>query len=169
MKIILMMVMTADGFIAKTENHNSMEWSSKSDKQAFVKETREAGVVIMGSSTFATIGKPLKDRLTVVMTRATDQNSIPDSLKFTSTSPQELCDYLAQKGYEKAILCGGATINGLFLKAKLIDEIWLTIEPKLFGKGLTIFANTTVDLDLELLSYEKLSEQTLQLKYAVMY
>lgn len=40
---------------------------------------------------------------------------------------------LYKKGYKNILVEGGPTILGSFLKANLIDEIFLTIAPKIFG------------------------------------
>jgi dihydrofolate reductase len=63
---------------------------------------------------------------------------------------------------------GGAHIATSFLKEKLIDEVWLTIEPKIFGAGSNFVINESLDIDLKLLSFEKINEQgTLITKYSV--
>ncbi len=61
MEVILLMAMTLDGKIARTRSE-LVNWTGKKDKQYFVKVTRNAGVVIMGSKTFDTIGYPLPGR-----------------------------------------------------------------------------------------------------------
>ena len=63
---------------------------------------------------------------------------------------------------------GGAHISTSFLKAKLIDELWLTIEPKIFGTGGSLVINENLDIELRLLSVEKVNERgTLITKYKV--
>jgi dihydrofolate reductase len=62
MKVTLIMAMTADGKIAR-HNRHFPNWTGRADKRMFKQLTTQAGVVIMGSGTFATIGK---DRKSVV-------------------------------------------------------------------------------------------------------
>ena len=58
-KTILLMAQTLDGKIAKYADHFP-DWTGKADKQLFVRETRQAGAIIMGSSMIITTGvKPL--------------------------------------------------------------------------------------------------------------
>jgi dihydrofolate reductase len=71
-------------------------------------------------------------------------------------------------GYKAALLGGGANLNSLFLKHRLISEIILTIEPKIFGTGLSLFSQE-LEADLKLLDFKKLNENTLMLKYQVIY
>lgn len=168
MKVTLLMCMTADGKIAKHAAHLA-NWTSHEDKKFFVKKTKEARVIVMGFNTFQTFPKALPDRLNVVMHLPTDTPPAPpaDNVEFTSAPPSQLLAGLAERGYTEVILGGGATINGLFLKQGLIDEIYLTVEPKLFGTGMDVFANADVDVNLELLEVNKLNDQTLQLHYLV--
>ena len=167
MKTILMMAITLDGKIAKHTTHPAT-WTSKADKKIFVEATKKAGVIIMGKTTYDTIGKPLPNRLNIVMDFKVDKSkNIPDSLEYTNLQPKELLKDLAQRGFKQVILGGGATINGLFLSQGLIDEIWLTIEPKVFGQGLSLFKGAEVDLALELIEVKHLDKHVIQVKYKV--
>lgn len=167
MKTILLMAVTVDGKIAKHANHPA-DWTSRADKQTFVEETKKAGVIIMGETTFNTIGKPLPGRLNIVMCLTPDKTrDLLGVLEFTNKPPAVLLKELAERGYQSVILGGGATINGLFLKENLIDEVWLTIEPRLFGDGLPLFNNADVNLELELLEVIKLDLNVIQIRYKI--
>jgi dihydrofolate reductase len=166
MKIILMMAMTADGKIAKTSDHFP-DWTSKEDKKMFMKVTKEHGVVIMGEKTFRTFPKPLPDRLNVVFTL---EKNLPEeeNVKWVSGEPEKVLEELEKIGYKSAILGGGTNLNTQFLKKNLISEIYLTVEPKIFGDGLGIFGGD-FDANLNLKSFEKISESAVLLKYEVLY
>jgi len=161
------MAITLDGLVAKHTTH-AATWTSKADKKVFIEETKKAGAIIMGQTTYDTIGKPLPGRLNVVMniTPDTSQN-IPGTLEFTNTQPPELLKQLEERGYTSVIIGGGPTINGLFLKQGLIDEILLTIEPKIFGEGLNLFRGADVNLDLQLLEVNRLSDDVIQVRYSI--
>ncbi|MBF0467302.1 MAG: dihydrofolate reductase [Desulfamplus sp.] len=184
MKVILVMAMTLDGKIAR-HSMEPVNWTGKADKRKFVKITKEAGAVIMGSTTFDTIGKILPDRKNIVMTRnpirlaidsnhsGTVQNLNRNSrttgngiLEFTDKSPEEILKSLEKEGFESAALIGGSIINGLFAKENLIDEVYITLVPKLFGQGLSLFA-ADFDINLELSEMEKIDENSILLKYNV--
>lgn len=167
MKTILMMAITIDGKIAKSVNQLA-NWTSQADKKIFVEETKKAGVIIMGLTTYQTIGRPLPDRLNVVLTFEPEkEKEIPGVLEFTNRPPRVLLAELEKRGFSSVILGGGATINGLFLKENLIDEVWLTIEPRIFGEGLSLFQNADVNLSLSLLEIRKLDENVLQVRYRI--
>ena len=160
------MVMSADGVIAKNAQHNPLNWNSKEDKQLYRETSRKAGVIIMGQNTFDTIGSPLPGRLNIVLTRE-PRTDIPNTLEHKQGEPQDILNDLEKRGYEMVLICGGTFVNSLFLKNNLIDEIQLTIEPKIFGEGLRLFDKTDVDLDLELLETKKLNDNTLNILYKV--
>ena len=167
MKIILLMAITLDGKIAKFTTHPAT-WTSKADKKIFVEETKKAGVIVMGQTTYDTIGRPLPGRLNIVLNPEPDiSKNIPGSLEFTNIQPPELVQELEKRGFTTIIIGGGSTINGLFLKAGLLNEIWLTIEPKLFGEGLSLFKGADVDLNLELIDVLKLDANVLHVRYRV--
>lgn len=46
---------------------------------------------------------------------------------------QKLAAYLGKEGYKKVLMEGGPTLFGSFLEENLIDELYLTIAPKIFG------------------------------------
>lgn len=165
MKVIIKMAITVDGKIAQKPDQPAT-WTSREDKKNFIAETKEAGVIIMGLKTYETLGKPLKDRLNIVLAfNASEHKNIPNQLEFTSDAPEKILENLKNRGFKKVIIGGGMMVNSLFLEKKLVDEIHLTVEPLIFGKGLSLCDNLTETNDLELISIEKLNNNTLLLKY----
>lgn len=167
MKVTLLMALTADGKIGKHAAHFP-DWSGKEDKKRFRQMTLEAGVVIMGSATFDTIGRPLPGRKNVVLTRNTDRLAHRDNLVFTNLHPAGILEELASEGFDHVILIGGARINSLFAQESLIDEMILTYCPKIFGTGLDVFSEEVL-MDLKLLSVEQLDENVLRMHYKVLH
>ncbi len=124
----MLMAQSLDGKIAKDSNHFP-DWTGREDKKLFVRITKRAGVVIMGSKTFDTIGTPLPNRRNIVMTRNKSRKSHWENLVFTDKSPGEILGRLYRDGFNEVILAGGAIINGLLWKDRLIDEIIVSITP----------------------------------------
>lgn len=164
--VTLIMAMTADGKIAKNSTQLA-NWTSHEDKKLFVEISKQHGVIMMGENTFNTFPKPLPGRLNVVFTKQENPEEI-NEVKWVSGEPEKVLEELEIFGYKSALLGGGATLNSLFLKNKLINEIILTVEPKIFGSGLSLF-NEDINADLELITMEKLNENTIMLKYKVIY
>lgn len=134
-KTFIIAAVSADGFIAKDNQHASILWTSRADKKRFVELTKRAGVIVMGSSTYKTIGRPLPNRKNIVYSK----NSQFEGVEVTDKPPLELLQDLEAQGHKEVAICGGAHIYTMFMKAGVVDEVYLTIEPILFGKGLPIF------------------------------
>ncbi len=165
MEVILLMAMTLDGKIAR-DSQELVDWTGKADKQYFVRVTREAGVVIMGSKTFDTIGKPLPGRKNIVMTRNPNRKSQEENLMFTDQLPNEIINNLKKEGFERVTLIGGAIVNSLFAGKNLITQIHVTLVPAIFGRGLSLFQDA-LDLKLELMENREIDKGHLLLVYRV--
>jgi len=166
MKLILLMALTLDGKIAKDAAHFP-DWTATEDKRLFARLSRQAGVVIMGSKTFDTLGKPLPKRHHIVLTRSQERKSVWDNLEFTAAAPAVILQNLERSGFSEAILAGGSAINTLFARQGLIDEVIVTISPLIFGRGLSLF-DDDVDLRLELVEMEQVGNQLVMLRYRVL-
>lgn len=167
MKVTLIMAITVDGKIARHQSHFP-DWTGKEDKRMFKRLTSESGVIIMGSRTYATIGRALPDRLNVVMTRKPERYEGRDNLIFTSDAPATVLEKLSDRGFTQASLTGGATISSLFAKDRLIDEMVITVLPVAFGEGLSLFKDP-MDEPLELISHRELEPGVLVLRYRFLY
>jgi dihydrofolate reductase len=167
MRVCLMVAITVDGKIARAVDHYP-DWTGKADKQLYVRITKKAGVMIMGSTTFDTIGRVLPGRKTIVLTRNPDRRSHRDDLVYTQAPPEQILSELAAQGYEEAVVVGVAKINQLFAERGLIDELVLTLSPYAFGSGLSIFSGV-VDLKLALKEFWQLDENTLCIRYRVIH
>jgi len=159
------MALTADGKIGKDAAHYP-DWSGSADKKRFKEMSLNAGVVIMGSATYKTIGKPLPNRKNIVLTRQPNKIERRENLIFTNQEPFEILEGLAAEGFHQVALIGGAQINALFAKKGLIDEMILTYCPLVFGSGLSVFSEA-VSLDLELLSLKHLEDHVFCAHYRV--
>ncbi|MBI5126364.1 MAG: dihydrofolate reductase [Candidatus Taylorbacteria bacterium] len=164
MKTFIIAAVSADGFIAKDSNHPAF-WTSKEDKKRFVELTRQAGIVIMGSQTYKTLPRALKERTNIVYSRT---HQTLEGALVTQDDPHTLLAKLEAQGATEAAICGGSQIYSMFLKAQVVQKIYLTIEPLLFGKGISLF-NEACNIHLELKSSETTPTGTLLLEYNVRY
>lgn len=169
MIISLIAALSADGRIAQSENQNSTDWTSKEDLAFFVRKTKEIGTVVIGRRTFDTIGKPLKGRRMIVMTRKPRQSTFRDedgSVEYTNASPAELVAKLEKEGVKELAVCGGSQIYSSFLQAGLVNDLYLSVEPVLFGSGVA-FGEGYDRINMTLADVERLSAQTVLLHYRV--
>lgn len=162
MKVSLIAAISADGYIARTRDE-LVDWTSKDDKKLFVEITKRAGVVIMGGNTFRTIGKALTGRHHIVYSR--QELHRPD-IEVTQESPPELIARLEQEGVRAVVICGGHAIYSMFLAADMVDEVYLTVEPTLFGQGVRL-ADSLLDVKLRLIHHELLNEDSVLLHYEI--
>jgi dihydrofolate reductase len=165
-KVTLLMAITVDGRTGR-DTHHFVDWTGREDKQFFVETTMKAGVVMMGARTYDTIGYPLPGRKNIILTRNPDRKSSFENLVFTRKSPELILADLATDGYTHVILAGGPTTNTLFARKKLIDEIIVTISPKIFGVGTSLFTQD-ISMDLELKHLEKRGQETICISYKVL-
>lgn len=135
-KAFIIAAVTADGFIAKDAQHSPFNWTSKADKKRFIELTKRAGVVVMGSATYKTIGTPLKERTNIVYSKSQKFEGV----EVTQDKPADLLKKLEERGFKEVAICGGSQIYGMFMKAGVIDTVYLTVEPLFFGKGINLFS-----------------------------
>jgi dihydrofolate reductase len=168
MKIILLAAITLNGKIAQFTEQPAT-WTSKEDKQFFVQESKANRVIIMGHNTFKTLGKPLPGRLNVVLTSQPEKfTQIAGQIEFVNLSPKTLLEQLSDRGFDKATLGGGTQVYSEFLAAGLVDELKLTVEPKIFGKGLNLFSEMDICYDLQLMEVKKLGPNVIMLHYKIL-
>lgn len=165
MKVILLMAITLDGRTGKDAMH-FVDWTDLEDKKFFVQITKKAGVIIMGSKTFDTLGAALPGRKNIIMTQNPDDRTGTDNLVFTDQKPQELLKQLKKEGFTQVILAGGPTINTLFAREKLIDEIIVTVSPLIFGYGTSLFSEE-IAVEMELKDLQQRGKHLVALTYAV--
>nr|AIA13617.1 Dihydrofolate reductase [uncultured bacterium]AIA13644.1 Dihydrofolate reductase [uncultured bacterium] len=164
MKTFVIAALTADGFIGRDAGHLA-DWTGQADKKVFTELTKEAGVMVMGSRTFETIGRALPGRRTIVYTKRPEAIAVA-GIETTSEDPAQLVARLRADGANGIAICGGASIYSLFMTAGLVDELYITVVGKLFGSGVPLFGER-LDVDLDLLEMEHLDEQTVLLHYRV--
>lgn len=174
MKITLVIVTSLNGKITRWNNPNIYNWTSKEDTKHFKHLLQTFSLILMGRKTYEharTQMVHIPGRVRVVFTKKPkkfQKDTIADRLEFTKETPQEVIKRFKKLGYKKALLVGGATLATKLLEEKLVDEIIMTIEPKLFGGKELLIAEKELDITLKLQSIEKLnSNGTLLLRYKV--
>lgn len=174
MKVILAMVSSVDGKTTKWTNPKIYEWTSREDQAHFFSLIEKSKVIIMGRKTFFAAKSIIKlspKQLRIVLTKTPKEYAnmaIDGQLEFTNDSPQKLIKKLERKGYTQILLTGGQQINTLFLNVKLINEVWLTVEPSIFGSGNGLVSEEKLDVQMQLKSIKKLNKNgTILLKYLV--
>lgn len=74
-------------------------------------------------------------------------------------TPAILAKRLAKDGHKKVLVAGGSVLCSNFLAAGLVDELYLTLEPVLFGMGEPMLAERLLDISLRLQSVVRLNDK----------
>jgi dihydrofolate reductase len=83
-------------------------------------------------------------------------------------TPKDALAILEKEGFNNTLVAGGGTLNTSFMAENLIDEIYLDVEPIVFGKGIRLFRENDFEAKLKLFGTKKLSENEIQLHYQVL-
>lgn len=165
MKVFIIAALSADGFIGQDSSQSSLNWTRKEDTRFFVQRTKQAGTMVVGSTTFKTFNKALPERRIIVYTNHPEEITV-QGVESTDLEPKELAKKLEAEGVKELAIAGGSTIYKMFMDSGLVDELYLTIEPVLFGQGIPLF-NGPLTVQMSLLDITKLNEDTTLLHYAV--
>lgn len=125
--------------VSVTENDaigkdNELLFRLKEDLKNFKRLTSE-NVIIMGRKTYESIGKPLKNRINIVISR--NDNKDEENLIWTHSLEEAL---KKAKEYEKDIfIIGGGSVYKEALEKDVIDKIYLTRIKKRVNDADTFF------------------------------
>lgn len=166
MKVVLYMAISVNGYIAKV--NNDTPWSEE-EFQSYSKFVKEFKNLVIGRATyevmrandeFRALGRPF---IVVVSSKPV----MHDSNVVAVTTPEEALKILAEKNFDKALVAGGGVLNASFMQKRLISEIYLDVEPLVFGRGVRLFAGQEFEASLEFLGVVNLSQNSIQLHYSV--
>jgi dihydrofolate reductase len=167
MKTILWAAMTANGNYAQSSPEHPPKKEALDD---FAAQAKAAGNFIVGRQTFEGMrasggGGAFADIDIVVVSKSAKE--IPGTT--VVGSPQEALNYLQEKGYQTALLSGGADLHNAFLGEGLVDEAIFNVVPVLEGKGLNLLLDKGQyqHKDVQLLDFKSLGGGVIQLHYAV--
>lgn len=188
MTLIMYMAVSIDG-IAALDSHAGIErYGSPEDHDFFLAGAKSCQAVIMGKNTaFCKVsGVPnfvlthdsdllqAQEAAGAEASQAQDArgtNERPQTNErgfervYLCGQPQEICANLEARGIHKAALLGGPATNLQFLRAGLVDEIFLTVEPVTIGRGIR-FLNEPLESRWTLADSKVLNERgTIVLHY----
>lgn len=162
MRIVLIVAQSLDGRITRHDAPGA-SWASAADQTWFRQSLREFDAHVMARKTYETIRAQLQPPPTsgprrIVMTHHPENfanDTSPGTLEFTDDTAHQIRHQLIEAGCQACALLGGASAHDVFLAADLVDEIWVTIEPRLFGTG-TPIVRETQDRTLKLIHCARL-------------
>lgn len=171
----MVMASSLNGKITNGLDPKIYKWTSPEDSQMFFDLVKKSDAIIMGSKTYESNKSKIKlspKHPRFVLTKTPDKylsESVESQLNFTNQSPTEIINSL-KDNCPIILIVGGGEINSLFLKSKLVNELYLTIEPLLFGDGSNLIAESDLNINCNLLKVKKLNKKgTLLLIYKINY
>jgi dihydrofolate reductase len=160
MKVICSMVVSIDGFIA---NEAGDSVSTSPDWEEFRKLAKQYNNFVVGRNTFA---KGNLDNIDCDFKIIVSTRPVAASKFIVADSPEDVLSNLSGK-VDTIYLVGGGQLNTAFLRAGLINELVLTIQPKIIGNGTKVFDELGVESELSLLESEELNDNRVKLRYEV--
>ncbi len=159
---IAIAAMTVDGKIA-TRSGEFTGWTSKEDKDVLHRILDDADAVIAGRTTYESAKKPLSKRNCIVFTHsagnAAGLRNVSEKCLFCDPQKADIKRIIQEAGYKKIVVLGGTQTYTYCLRNNMLDEIYLTIEPIVFGKGLSLFEDKAADIrKLTFISLKKLNK-----------
>jgi dihydrofolate reductase len=136
--IIAIAAVTIDGKIARHPGQFT-DWTSPEDKTFLRSMLDQSDAVVVGNNTYKTAEGPLSKRNCIVFTRSVqDTERRGSNLLYYNGDGKSSIEAILEPHRLVSVL-GGMQIYSYFLERDLIDEVYLTIEPIVFGQGLDLF------------------------------
>ena len=168
-----------DGFIARKDH--AIDWlenqGTTTEEHGYTQFIDSVDGIIFGRKTYEVVLNLTSDddwpypKPVIVLSRTLTNSDIPlhlaDKVTITDQTPSDLLATLDQKGWKRAYVDGGITIQS-FLNEGLIDDLIITTLPVLIGQGIPLFGNTTKDIHLELINTRQYPSGLAQSHYRVL-
>ncbi|MBP2028600.1 dihydrofolate reductase [Acetoanaerobium pronyense] len=152
-KLLLYIAMSLDGFIAREDN--SLDWlfrTSGEGDNGYSEFYKTIDTILMGRKTYEQIlilenGKfPYKDKKCYVFSRQYNENN--ECVEFINDNIGDFVNKIKNEEGKRIWLVGGGELLHEFLKHKLVDEIIIQIAPIIIGKGIRLFKEDNLEIEL---------------------
>jgi dihydrofolate reductase len=171
MKLVQANAISLNGLIARENGEE--DWLPAEGWTEFVDDAKKYGNFIMGRETYELVMKLYPDHnfddvdvpyKIIVTSNATF--TVPDGYVVVR-SPEEAKTFLTERNTKVGLLVGGGKLNSSFYARSLIDEVWITMNPHILGKGRPFISSADFDIKLKLTDIVRLNKDRVQLKYTV--
>lgn len=156
-----------DGRISLSRNHPP-DWTSKEDWIFFQKSLSKADAVVVGRNTYEAVADRLDKRKTFVLTSRVRSVARRGSVSFINPAKVDLSPLLQK--FKTVAIVGGGPVYRYMLEKRLLDELYVTVEPLIFGRGKAMFIGGSRTTKAKLISARKLNGQgTILLHYRILH
>jgi dihydrofolate reductase len=165
-RVILGLGISLDGYIARLDGSVDFLFMPKDYSMAPFFKTIDT--TILGRKTYD-VAKGMGGGFDAKMQNYVMSRTLPpgerDGLIFTQESPASLVARLRKNRGKDIWMMGGGELARDFLRADLIDELYLGIVPVLLGEGIPLFPSGFPQRDFALLENRSYSRGLIALKY----
>jgi len=148
--------------LSKTLPH----WTSKEDWKFFQKSLARVDAVVVGRNTYQSAADRLRKRNTFVLSSRLETTKRRGTVTFVNPANVNLAGLFRE--YRTVAVLGGGAVYRFMLESGLLDEIFVTIEPLIFGRGKEMFDGGTRTTRVSLFSVRRLNRTgTLLLHYQI--
>ncbi len=198
-------VMSMDGVVAVDHMHDIRAFSSREDREFFLKSIRDYDGIIVSSRTYVKDASPGTRRVILTHSAPSEDGSGsssgsgskgssgggpkggckggpkggseggpkggseggPDPLNiYMSGDERKICEKMWELGFKKAALAAGPSTCLSFLRAGLVKDLYLSIEPVALGSGIRLFTDEQFVSRWTLIESRKLNEKgTMMMHY----
>lgn len=170
LKVTLFMAISVNGLIGRPDGRG--DYFTDVNWTGFVELAKRTGALVWGRRTHDhlrsrsphAVGE-LDGVKGIVLTSSRSYRLEPGWQ--VADSPRAALAALEQQGLRQTLVVGGALVNAAFAREGLIDEVVLFVESVIIGRGLPLLAPEPVDIPLELLAADRLTQTVLRLHYRV--
>lgn len=140
------------------------DWTSKEDWDFFQKSLSRIDAVVVGRNTYQSVAERLRKQNTFVLSSRPKALIRRGTVTFVNPAKVHLPNLLDR--YKNVAVLGGGAVYCFMLEQKLLDEIFVTIEPFIFGRGKEMFIGGTQTIKASLVSVKRLNRNgTILLHY----
>ncbi len=155
-----------DGRISVAKTHPP-DWTSKEDWLFFQKALSRVDAVVVGRNTYTSVAERLSKRNTFVLSSRPKKICRRGTVTFVNPVTVPLAPLFAR--YKTVAVLGGGMVYRFMLENGLLDELFVTIEPLVFGRGKEMFVGGTQTTRLRLHGIRQLNKNgTILLHYHVL-
>jgi dihydrofolate reductase len=170
-KIVLFIAQSLDGYIATKEE--SLDWLFNVDGEGdngYSHFLDTIDTILMGKRTYDWIMRsvegnfPYEDKDCYVFSRSVNLDT--EYVNFVNEDVITFTNKLKNENGKSIWIVGGGDLLHTFLKEKLVDDLLVTVAPKIIGEGIPLFKTGNYQLDLTLKG-TKTFNQFVELHYTV--
>lgn len=158
---------SVDGRISLTSK-TLPNWISNEDRRFFQRSLSHVDAVVVGRNTYQAAATRLRKRHTYVFSSRSAITQRRGTVTFVNPARVNLVELFRE--HRTVAVLGGGMVYRFMLESGLLDEIFVTVEPLIFGRGKEMFIGGTRTTQLRLLSARRLNRAgTLLLHYKTNY